>query len=234
MTTKVKRPGMRTRGAQRAASEQAMLDAFEALLARHGPDGVGVNAVLASAGVGKRLLYEYFGDLKGLAMAWAQRGADPLALGERRPRLQRRLSKLVREARIALILQEFATDLRDHPWVPHLLGQELREPDDLTRALREVRREIGRGYEGLLLEAGAMKDERSMALAFILHAAAQFLALRARFAPDYNGIDLSSPGGWEAAMKQLAVAAAPPARRPPAVRNADEGTEALPRRPGTR
>lgn len=74
---------------RRQTSERALLDAFEALLQRHGPGGLGVNAVLDSAGVGKRLLYEYFGDLEGLAAAWAGARTDPLALAPRRAALAR-------------------------------------------------------------------------------------------------------------------------------------------------
>ena len=50
--TSKKGPGQ----ARRQASERALVDAFEALLQRQGPSGLGVNAVLGSAGVGKRLL----------------------------------------------------------------------------------------------------------------------------------------------------------------------------------
>ena len=42
------------------------------MLQRHGIQGVGINQVVKEAGVGKWLLYEYFGGLQGLATAWAK------------------------------------------------------------------------------------------------------------------------------------------------------------------
>ena len=62
----------RPKRVQRVASELALIKAFEELLQSKGVDGIGVNAVLNRAGVGKRLLYEYFGDLTSLAKVWAK------------------------------------------------------------------------------------------------------------------------------------------------------------------
>jgi AcrR family transcriptional regulator len=195
--------GIPTRGrgqSRRQTSEKALLDAFEALLERHGPGGLGVNAVLDSARVGKRLLYEYFGDLEGLATAWARERADPLALGERRAALLRRLAPLAPSQAIAAALADYSDLLRRHPWAAQVLLAELSQPATLGRAMREIRLELGKGYEGLLVESGAFAGKEGAQLGFVLHAAATYLAMRARFAPDYNGIDLSTAQGWEAAM----------------------------------
>jgi hypothetical protein len=69
----------------------------------------------------------------------------------------------------------------------------------------EIRRELGKDYEGLLVESGAFASKEAAQVEFILHAAATYLAMRARFAPDYNGIDLASPQGWKAAMDAFAA-----------------------------
>ncbi|MFO1428038.1 MAG: helix-turn-helix domain-containing protein [Steroidobacteraceae bacterium] len=101
---------IRGRGkAARATSERALLDAFEGLLQRHGPEGIGVNAVLDSARVGKQLLYRYFGDLEGLARACRVERRDPLALGRRAPRLRAAVARRSVPQRIALLMQDFAT-----------------------------------------------------------------------------------------------------------------------------
>lgn len=193
-----------TRQAQRARSEQALLDAFEALFKRHGVHGVGVNAVLDNAGVGKRLLYEYFGDLEGLASAWAKGREDPLALGERRDTLEEQVATLTPARRMSALMGDYATELRKHPWATQVLLTELQESNNLARAMREIRQQMGDGYEGMVLDAAPKPVERKMmALAFVLHAATTYLALRARFAPDYNGLDLRGPAGWEAAMSML-------------------------------
>ena len=104
--------GIPTRGrglSRRQTSERALLDAFEALLERHGPAGLGVNAVLDSARVGKRLLYEYFGDLEGLATAWArERTRSARDRGAHDSALQRRLAALGPLQGIAEALTDYA------------------------------------------------------------------------------------------------------------------------------
>lgn len=180
-----------------------MLDAFEMLLERYGAGEVGVNAVLDTAGVGKQLLYRYFGDLQGLATAWSRERRDPLSLGERQRRLALQIGARPREQRIAEILVDYASMLREHPWAIQVLLAEMSHPDSLGKSMREIRREIGRAHEALLLETRAMTGQTALAQAFVLHAAAAYLAMRAKLAPDYNGLDLASDEGWSAAMDLL-------------------------------
>lgn len=210
----------RRRRPGRAASERVLLQAFEGLLTRHGVTGVGVNAVLDSAGVGKRLLYDYFGDLEGLARTWARERPDPLSLGARGPALRERLQRLSPAARIAAILEDYATSLRDHAWAGEILLADLQPRHGLAQAIRDMRRAIGAGHEQLLLDPEVMADRRLGELAFVLHAAANYLALRARFAPDYNGLDLDTEAGWAAALGMLysVAGAEPPAAHPRDVR----------------
>lgn len=204
--------GIPTRGrgqSRRQTSEKALLDSFEALLARHGPGGLGVNAVLDSAKVGKRLLYEYFGDLEGLAAAWSRERSDPLALESRSIAIRRRIEGREPSEVLAIVLADYAEQLRTHPWATQVLLAELSQPDTLGHAMREIRLELGKGYEKLLIDSGAFDERQGVQVALILHAAATYLAMRARFAPDYNGIDLASPQGWQAAMEAFVAFAAP-------------------------
>jgi len=186
-----------------SASRKALLDAFESLLARQGAGRVGVNAVLEEAGVGKQLLYRYFGDLEGLAAAWSQERRDPLDLGSRRERLVRELRRLPRSRRIGEIVVDYASMLREHPWVVQAMLAELSHADSIGKSMRDIRRETGVTHESLLLDAYTLNNDSAVARAFILHAAAAYLAMRARLAPDYNGIDLASESGWSAAMDML-------------------------------
>lgn len=211
--TSKKGPGQ----ARRQASERALVDAFEALLQRQGPSGLGVNAVLGSAGVGKRLLYEYFGDLEGLAAAWAGARGDPLALLPRRAELKRRLAGLGPAATVAATMADYAAQLREHPWATQVLLSELAQPATLGRAMRKIRHELGRGYEDVLLESGGFATRHSVQLALVLQAAATYFAMRARFAPDFNGLDLASPDGWQAALDALLSVASPDTEPAPGV-----------------
>jgi AcrR family transcriptional regulator len=224
----------RRRRLGRAATERILLQAFEGLFERYGVAGVGVNAVLDSAGVGKRLLYDYFGDLDGLAQAWAKERPDPLDLTERAPRLRKRLVKLPPTGRIAAILEDYASALRRHPWASEVLLADLQPQQSIARAIRDMRRAIGSGHEQLLLDPELGSNRQLVEVAFILHAAANYLALRARFAPDYNGINLDTDSGWQAAMRMLHTTAElpqPPVRKKTSVApTAARGTPARPAR----
>lgn len=230
------RTGRTSKKAQRAASERALVAAFDGLFRRHGAAGLGVNVVLAKAGVGKRLLYEYFGDLNGLAAAWARDREDPLQLGRRRDGLLRELRALRDPQRVAAVVVDYATALRGHPWAAQVLLTEIQQHHGIGPSLRSVRREIGSRHERLLVELPSIRSGRDVGLAFVLHAAAQYLALRAKFAPDYNGLDLKSAQGWDAAMRMLVQVASRSAGgriRSSARRSSARGTRA-PRAPDTR
>ena len=212
MTNKSARP----KRVQRVASELALIKAFEELLQSKGVDGIGVNAVLNRAGVGKRLLYKYFGDLNSLASAWAKTHRDPLAFKSRRT-LTARIDRLPIEAAVLEIIIDYATSLRRHPWAAQILLAEMTQQSALGAGLRKVRQEIGAGHEKLLMQAAKRGNRRTMAQGFVLHAAANYLALRALFAPDFNGLDLSSAAGWRSAMRMLrsaTIARKSAARRP--------------------
>lgn len=58
----------------RAATEEKIYNAFLELLQEKGPQGVGINAIAKAAGVSKELIYRYYGGLKGLLLAYAQKG----------------------------------------------------------------------------------------------------------------------------------------------------------------
>ena len=90
-------PAAHTPAPGRPATEAALLDAFEAVLLRDGLRNLSVNAVVEEAGVGKPLLYRYFGDLDGLVRAWGERRglwADLAARGDPPSRRDRAKSRL--------------------------------------------------------------------------------------------------------------------------------------------
>ncbi len=56
----------------REETERRLIAAFDRVWSRDGIQGLGINAVLKEAGLGKALLYRCFGDFFGLARAWAE------------------------------------------------------------------------------------------------------------------------------------------------------------------
>ena len=64
-----------------SAKRDALLDTAEALFARHGYRAVGIDAVLAAAGVAKMTLYKHFRSKEELIAAVLKRRASAIAAG---------------------------------------------------------------------------------------------------------------------------------------------------------
>ena len=58
---------------KRHATEEVILDSFEAVLLEEGARRLTVAAIMERAGYAKPLLYKYFGGIAGLVKAWGRR-----------------------------------------------------------------------------------------------------------------------------------------------------------------
>ncbi len=182
----------------RAGKEQKLIAAFDRILQRHGIQGIGVNEVVKEAGVGKWLLYEYFGGLQGLAAAWA-RNTDFLPtdeeIGGGDAEAYARQSTA---EQLAGNYQRFARALRRRPRTLEILANELTQPTALTRTLESVRSEYGRGLTRFFTRPEEYASDEAVALQVLLYAAVNYLALRARTSPRYLHLELDSEEGWAA------------------------------------
>jgi AcrR family transcriptional regulator len=175
--------------------------------------------VLKEAGVGKALLYRYFGDFVGLARAWAQGETflpkPPELAGAAEP--DRRLPQVA-------VAIAYARALRARPKTRELLIVELLRSSPVTDALDDMRARFGRELRGFVTASGAPEDEDAFALSFFVTAAMTYLALRADAVPDYYGLKLDREADWERieqmlerlATRMLAPAAAAAAAAAPA------------------
>jgi AcrR family transcriptional regulator len=207
------------RKVRRQNTEQRIVDAFGRIVARDGLYQVRVNKLMREAGVGKKQLYQYFGDLSGVARAWTAAGmpapAAPLPVTTRHTRPGSRVTRLT------LLLRDYADAARTNPAVFTSLHAELGGPRELRQPFDEIRAQVLRKQVTFFLENPFMRSADYTALYSILYAAINYLALRARFAPAFNGLDLAKPAGWDAALDMVeAVAAMSEAgiRRRPAAR----------------
>lgn len=182
------------------------MDAFGRIVARDGLYQVRVNNLMREAGVGKKQLYQYFGDLSGVARAWSAAGmpspVPPSTEPARRPRAGSRVTRLT------LLLRDYAEALRTNPAIFASLHAELGGPGHLRQPFDELRAGLLREQEEYFLENPYMRAEEYTALYSVLYAAVNYLALRARFAPAFNGLDLSTPAGWAAALGMVETVAA--------------------------
>jgi AcrR family transcriptional regulator len=199
VTEPVEEPARRPRRKlDREESERRLIAAFDRVWSRDGIQGLGVNAVLKEAGLGKALLYRYFGDFVGLARAWAEGETflpkPPALAGAAEPDRRR--------PQVAVALA-YARALRARPKTRELLIVELLRTSPVTTALDDMRARFGREMRGFVTAAGAPEDEDAFALSFFVTAAMTYLALRADAVPDYYGLKLDRDADWDVIERML-------------------------------
>lgn len=194
------RPASTVRKLDREDTERRLIAAFDKVWTRDGMQGLGVNAVLKEARVGKALLYRYFGDFVGLARTWSRgetflpRPADArTAVSSGKPTDDSANTPTERHVASALA---YAAALRSRPKTRELLIFELLASSPLTSALDEMRQQFGREMREFVMASGAAEGEDAYALSFFVTAAMTYLAMRAENVPEYYGLRLDRPEDW--------------------------------------
>lgn len=189
--------------AKRRATEAQIIKAFERVLRREGAEHMGVNSVVKEAGVGKGLLYEYFGGLEGLAEAWVESADFVPNMEDIAGEPLESFSQKSATEKIAQVHVNYATMLKRDKLAGRLMAEELLDKSQLSKPLQTIRRHIGETHEAFFTQDEEFMDPDNMALIFILQAACNYLALRAQHAPNYNGIDISKAEGWQMMMEMV-------------------------------
>ncbi len=204
LTDRLPRPRpSRSNSDRRRDTEAAIIDAFGRLLVRDGVSGLGVNALIKEAGVGKKPLYDYFGGLPGLAVEWVrQRGiwppleeivGEPMELFERRAPAEK----------LRIINRQCATMLRANAPLCELLSGEFIRSTEIKEAVEHVRQLVRIDFERVLKSDPVLSGEDYLALNTIAYAATTYLALRAHCQPRFFGFDLSSETSWQVVMNMF-------------------------------
>ncbi|MCB1687991.1 MAG: TetR/AcrR family transcriptional regulator [Halioglobus sp.] len=197
------KPLRRKKGDKRRATQNRIMDAFERVLVRDGVDGLGINAIVSEAEVGKGLIYHYFGGLDGLASQWMKRAELAPSEEEIAGMDLEEFRQLPARERLAKIHSNYATMLRNRPAACEILAQDLKTGASLPALLEDVRMQIGRSHEALVTSDPAFASKENVALIFVLQAAANYLALRAHASPNYNGVALDTEEGWQTVMSMV-------------------------------
>lgn len=220
------------RSADREETERRLVAAFDRVWTRDGIQGLGVNAVLKEAGVGKALLYRYFGDFVGLARAWAQGETflpRPAATADAPAQLTAPAGDAAAAGRDAVVrhvasAMAYAQALRRRPKTRELLAIELLGSSPLTQALDGMRAQFGREMRQYVMASGAGEGEDAFALSFFVTAAMTYLAMRADHVPHYYGLRLDRDEDWQKVERMLQLVATrvlPPEGAVSASRSAD-------------
>lgn len=186
--------------ARRAATEAAILDAFDRLLARGGVAGLGVNALVKEAGVGKKQVYDYFGGLPGVAAAWVRTRTVWQSLEDIIDEDWDEFALRPPAEKIRLVNARYAASLRRNPRLCELIAGEFLHSDEVQEAVEHVRQLIRGDFERVLQSDPRLAHPDMLALNLFAYGYATYLGLRAHHQPIFFGFDLSVEASWLTVM----------------------------------
>jgi len=210
---------------KRQATEAAIVEAFDRLVRRDGLRNVGVNALVKEAGVGKGLIYQYFGGLSGVVKVWGERNKlwpstaelmgltdDTYAHLHQQGKLHQHLEHdcpcqsfagLQPRDRIRTVVRNHLQGLRNNPVSSEILADELMAPTEITAALRGARQRLGKEHAAIHAHNDSMREYDHRSLVMILLAASNYFAMRAVRAPNFMGETIDTPEGWESLLRRF-------------------------------
>ncbi len=185
---------------KREATEAAVIDAFGRVVQRSGLRNVGVNEVIKEAGIGKALLYRYFGGLPGLVAAWGEKNKIWPDLSEFHD-VPVDLDPREAPAFLKRLILHHANSLREEPLRVEIIAEQFMNPTPISEALQEIRQQLGKEHRKIFEHNPIIREHGE--LIRVLMGAASFLAIRAVKAPWYMGANLEQEEGWNAAMAEI-------------------------------
>lgn len=191
------------RGQEKSDRTRArIIRACEEVILRDGVQGLGINAIAKQTGLGKPLIYRYFGDLDGLIAAWARQTevwADDNVVAVKNATIPQEQKLNVLKG----ILLDSAAKLRDKPALLHLLAYTMTGRSPFSGATSALKKSFGSHHGDLYRDDDILGDPDMIALVLVLYAATVYLAHRAVGDPEFNGIPLNTEAGWSSMMKMV-------------------------------
>ena len=185
---------------RRAATETAIIEAFERLLQRGGIAALGINALVKEAKVGKKQVYDYFGGLSGVAGAWVRKSEVWRSIDEIIGEPWEQFLERAPAAKLTLVSLRYAASLRKNPLLCELLSGEFVKSDEVKSAVEHVRQLIRADFEKILLSDDRLGHPDMLAFNLVAYACASYLGLRAHHQPIFFGFDLSAETSWMTVM----------------------------------
>ena len=189
--------GATTRGRDKGATRQRLLEAVGTLLAQEGFGALGVNAVAREAGVDKVLIYRYYGGMPDLLRAFGESGDFWPSIEEVIGDDPSGSMELSLSERWSLGLSRYASALRRRPVSLEILAWEQVEQNELTLILQRARE---RWFDELMTrfpDDPGGTDADLVSTVLLIVSAIHYLVVRGRLQPDFSGLRIDSDGGWE-------------------------------------
>lgn len=187
---------------RRFQTELEVIEAFGRILVRDGASGIGINAISREAGVSKPLIYDYFGGMPGLFLAWNKKYQLPAPAEGIRHKLQQG-SPAERAAAIAEVVVAFGSNLRSRPDHLAIHSDELSSRPALAPYRDSVLAKLDCSADRLFGGDTGPRQEFSQRAVSVLFAAVMYLSLRTRNWPDFLDLELQSEEGWKTTMNTV-------------------------------
>jgi AcrR family transcriptional regulator len=191
------------------ATRKNILQAVGRVLSRDGFTGLGVNAIAKEAGIGKPLIYRYFGGLAPLLEEFGKDAHFWLAVADISAEAQhetggRQIDDYAELVRLSITC--YTRILRQRPMMQEIMASELTAAPELIEPLARARRGAARASTGKFMHgveppAGIDAD----AVYAILLSGFQHLVLRSRVAEDFWGVPLRSEEDWQRLEKAFGL-----------------------------
>ncbi len=209
----------------REKTEGRIIDAVEKILASEGYQALGVNRVAREAGVGKVLIYRYFGGIEGLLDAYGKTERFWPSAEEIRGMSDEDFGRLERPEQVRQIFRGFRQALKKRPHTIAIYAWEMAEKRDISQqlvarrtqnSLKLIRQMMNHGFLGGAPgsspenESGAPEKQGSgerkeaggsipyeAEVAALLSAGLLHLTIREHFSAPFAGLPLQDEAVWE-------------------------------------
>lgn len=177
-------------------TKQKILDAVEKILADEGFSALGVNHIAREAGIGKTLIYRYFGGLEGLLEEYGATERFWPTVDEIRGMPKEEFEQLTMKERSQHIFHNFRLALKKRPHTMAIYAWEMVEKSDMANQFVAVRAQTSVMLVREMLGAKPVSpfDHEIVSL---LGAGLIHLAIREHFGSKFAGIELDDEKSWE-------------------------------------
>ncbi len=179
-------------------TKQKILTAVEEILATEGYRALGINRVAKAAGIGKTLIYRYFGGLEGLLEAYGNTDRFWPTLDEIRGLPEQEFRALSLKERCRCIFRNFREALRSRPHTVAIYAWEMAENNAFAQHLGAVRAQTSIMLVKEMVGQHERKySEYDQEITAILGAGLLHLIVREHFDSPFAGLELQDDETWE-------------------------------------
>ena len=182
----------------KAQTKTRILEAVEFILSEEGYRGLGINNIAKQAGVGKALIYRYFGGIEGVIEAYGETDAFWPSAREIRGMSREEFSALSLRNRCKYIFRNFRSALEKRPNTVAIYAWEMAEKNDAVQSLIAERTQ--RSLDVVKEMLGQHQKEYSeydYEIIALLSAALLHLTIREHMGSPFAGFDLKESRTWD-------------------------------------